>query len=151
MKSHNLTSNKPYLLRAICEWIADNNMTPYIVADVTGKNTKVPLQYAQDNQITLDISSTAVVNLQISNKYITFSATFGGTQMQIVIPVGAVLAIFPQETGPAEGMIFPLEECTDEEYKPDNHNNNFPGEQNTTMLKNSGKTTFHNPNLKIIK
>lgn len=119
MNPSKMTSQKPYLLRALYEWIADNNMTVYIVANVSGPNIKVPLLFAQDGQITLNISALAALKLQIDNHYINFSARFSGVLTQVIIPISAVVAIYAKETG--EGMLFELEESeelmTDSEDK----------------------------------
>lgn len=139
-----MTSQKPYLLRALYEWIADNNMTVYIVANVEVRNIKVPMQYAQDGQITLNISPLAALKLTIDNHYINFSARFSGVPMQVVIPIGAVAAIYAKETG--QGMFFEIEEETDE-------SDEFSPEKETAREKEKPKTTSHpfKPNLKIIK
>lgn len=100
-----MTSNKPYILRALYEWIIDHNMTPYIIADTSHpKNIKAPLQYAKENKIILDISPSATFQLKMQNDYITFSARFSGKSLEIIIPVGAILAIYAKETG--NGMTF---------------------------------------------
>jgi len=104
MPDTDMTSSKPYLIRALYEWIVDNNKIPYIVVSVNADNIKVPLQYAENGRIVLNISQTAAAKLQIDNDYITFSARFSGTPMNIVIPISAVLAIYAKETG--AGMVF---------------------------------------------
>lgn len=103
-----MTSNKPYFLRALYEWIADNNMVPHIVVDATRKNLKIPVKFVKDNQITLNISVNAAHNLQMTNQFISFNGRFGGVPMAVYIPVGAVSAIYARETG--EGMMFETED-----------------------------------------
>jgi stringent starvation protein B len=99
-----MTSNKPYILRALYEWIADNNMVPHIVVDATKNNLKIPMQFVKDNQIVLNISASAVNKLQMTNEFIAFDARFGGVGMQVFVPLYAVSAIYARETG--EGMMF---------------------------------------------
>lgn len=99
-----MTSNKPYFLRALYEWIADNNMVPHITVDATKDHLKIPQQFVKDGQITLNISHSAANKLQMTNEFISFDARFGGVGMQVYIPVGAVSAIYARETG--EGMMF---------------------------------------------
>ncbi|MDX2165365.1 MAG: ClpXP protease specificity-enhancing factor [Gammaproteobacteria bacterium] len=99
-----MTPNKPYILRALYEWIADNNMIPHINVDATRQNLKIPQQFVKDGQITLNLSTTAVHNLQMTNFAVTFGARFSGTPMQVYIPIGAISAIYARETG--EGMMF---------------------------------------------
>lgn len=93
-----LISQKPYLIRAMHEWISDNNHTVYIIALVT-HNTLVPQQYVQDNnQITLNITNQATQNLNISNEKITFQANFAGAVNSIEIPIANIIAIFAKES-----------------------------------------------------
>ncbi len=99
-----MTSLRPYLIRAIYEWITDNAMTPYILVDAEREGVNVPRQYIQDGRIVLNLRPEAVVNLLLGNEAIHFQARFGGTPMQVQVPVNAVLAIYAKETG--KGMIF---------------------------------------------
>ena len=99
-----MTSSRPYLIRALYEWIVDNEMTPYIVVDAAAEGLMVPAQYVQDGQIVLNISPRAVEKLQLSNTHIAFSARFGGAALNISVPPRAVLAIYARENG--EGMMF---------------------------------------------
>lgn len=99
-----MTALRPYLIRAIYEWIIDNEMTPYLLVDAERKGVNVPHQYVQNGKIVLNLRPEAVVNLHLGNESITFQARFGGMPMQVQIPVNAVLAIYAKETG--KGMIF---------------------------------------------
>ena len=99
-----MTALRPYLIRAIYEWIVDNQMTPYILVDAEREDLVIPRQYVQDGRIVLNLRPEAVVNLLLGNDEISFQARFGGTPMQLRIPVDAVLAIYARETG--KGMIF---------------------------------------------
>ena len=101
-----MTSQKPYLVRAIYEWCQDNDFTPHLASHVD-KQTLVPQQYVQNSQIVLNISLTAANNLLISNDWVTFQATFGGNMQDIAIPVGNILAVFAKENG--HGMQFNIE------------------------------------------
>lgn len=99
-----MSSSRPYLIRALYEWLADNNLTPYLAVDATIENVMVPTQHIQDGQIVLNIAMSAVRELDISNEAITFSARFGGVPQQVYVPVAAVLAIYAKENG--QGMAF---------------------------------------------
>jgi stringent starvation protein B len=112
MKLPNMTSQKPYLLRALYEWILDNHLTPYIVIDVHTKNVRVPMQYAQDGKIILDISGKAVHNLTFDNHYVNFKARFGAASTEIYAPINAVLAIYAHENG--AGIVFDPDDPGDE-------------------------------------
>ena len=119
-----MTPNKPYILRALYEWIADNNMVPHINVDATRENLKIPQQFVKDGQIVLNISTTAAHNLQMTNTAITFGARFSGAPMQVYIPIGAVSAIYARETG--EGMMF---DTYDGDDSDDGGNNNPPDDK----------------------
>lgn len=99
-----MTPLRPYLIRAIYEWIVDNAMTPYILVDAEHEGVNVPRHYVQEGKIVLNIRPQAVTGLVLGDKAITFQARFGGTPMAVEIPVNAVLAIYAKETG--KGMIF---------------------------------------------
>ncbi|ULG70795.1 ClpXP protease specificity-enhancing factor [Marinobacterium sediminicola] len=99
--------SRPYLLRALYEWVLDNNMTPHIAVDATLQGVQVPDQFVQDGQITLNIAPSAVQGLMIDDQGISFSARFGGVPMNVYVPMVAVLAIFTRENG--MGMGFGME------------------------------------------
>ena len=99
-----MSSSRPYLIRALYEWLADNDLTPYLAVDATIENVMVPSQHIQDGQIVLNIAMSAVRELDISNEAITFSARFGGVPQQVYIPSAAVIAIYAKENG--QGMAF---------------------------------------------
>lgn len=143
--SSHMTPQKPYLLRAVYEWICDNNCVPHLLADVTRKNVKAPLQYANDGQIVLNLSPTAALQLHISNTEITFSGRFGGQLMKVVIPMSAVIAIYARENG--EGISFMLEDEEDDANLSDTTDDIAQG---ATEDDNATKTP-HRPHLKIIK
>ena len=99
-----MTSSRPYLIRAIYDWLLDNKLTPYILVDVTLEDVSVPQQFVKDGKIILNIAEAAVSNLSMSNRAIEFNARFSGIPHQIYIPVMAVQAIYSYENG--RGMVF---------------------------------------------
>jgi len=103
-----MTSSIPYLLRAINEWILDNNQTPYLVVDAETEGTDVPSDYVNDGQIVLNISPSAVRALEINNQCVTCSGRFSGMAYEVYVPMKAILGIIAKENG--EGMWFPREE-----------------------------------------
>jgi stringent starvation protein B len=105
---HGMTSNRPYLLRAIYDWISDNNLTPYMLVDATRNGVRVPPHVIKNGQVVLNLAMRAVANLDLGNEWISFQARFSGVSHSIQIPVPAVLALYAQENG--QGMMFPAEE-----------------------------------------
>ena len=103
-----MTSNRPYLVRAIHEWIIDNDMTPFILVNAETEGVEVPAQYIEDARIVLNISPLSVKDLQINNENISFNARFAGTPFQIWIPIHGVIAIYAKENG--MGLVFQEEE-----------------------------------------
>lgn len=99
-----MNSSRPYLIRAINEWILDNALTPYLLVNAEAAGVEVPQRYVDNGKIVLNINPQAIDGLQILNDRIEFNARFGGTPMQVLIPIGAVLAIYAQENG--RGMMF---------------------------------------------
>ena len=102
-----MTPNRPYLLRALHEWIVDNGMAPHILVDATLPGAHLPPGHVQDGRITLNVSPSAVRELLIGNELLSFRARFGGRPFDVSIPVAAVLAIFARESG--QGMAFSTE------------------------------------------
>ena len=103
-----VTSTRPYLLRALYEWIVDNNATPHLLVDARGEDAQVPRQYVQEGKIVLNVSPSAIQALNMDNAEVSFNARFGGQAMRVVVPVLRVLAIYARETG--EGMMFSEDE-----------------------------------------
>ena len=112
-----MNSSVPYLIRAMNEWILDNNCTPYMVVDATMDDVSVPLDHVKDGQIVLNIGPQAVRNLSISGEYVMFSGRFSGIAHEIYAPIGAVMGIITKENG--EGMWFPRDEGEGPEPNPD--------------------------------
>lgn len=104
MSDRPLLSRRPYLLRAMHEWISDNNQTPHIVVDATLNGVDVPRQYVQDGKIILNVSHSATSGLALNNDSVRFRARFGGATYDVSVPISAVLGIYARETG--QGMIF---------------------------------------------
>lgn len=102
-----MNSSVPYLVRAINEWILDNQCTPYLILDVNMQGVDVPMEFAKEGQIVLNISPMAVRELVIDNNYVSFTGRFGGVPHSIYAPLQAVLGIIAKENG--EGMWFPRE------------------------------------------
>jgi stringent starvation protein B len=112
-----MSSNRPYLLRAIYDWISDNQLTPYMLVDATREGVRVPPQVVKDGQVVLNLAMRAVANLDLGNEWISFQARFSGVSHSIHIPVQAVLALYAQENG--QGMMFPADEGGDTPPAPD--------------------------------
>lgn len=126
-----MTSSRPYLIRALYEWIVDNNLTPHLLVNAHAQNVSVPEQYVKEGRIVLNVGPNAIEELFISNDAVTFSARFNEGIKEIYIPGSAVLAIYASENG--RGMFFSEE---DEDVPPEG--------QGTSQRK--GK-----PDLKVVK
>jgi len=103
-----MTKKRPYLLRAMHEWILDNDMTPHIVVDTARPGLVVPPGHDTDGKLVLNISPTATRGLVLGNDLVSFEARFGGVSRHVEVPVDAVLGIYARENG--HGMIFSDEE-----------------------------------------
>lgn len=97
-------SNRPYLLRAIHEWIVDSGYTPHLLVDANVPDCVVPQQFVKDGVIVLNISPSAVKDLSLGNQFVMFNARFGGIAREITVPLAAVRAIYARENG--QGMAF---------------------------------------------
>lgn len=119
-----MTSNKPYLIRALYEWLLDNNATPHILVNSEYPQVSIPPGIDKDDQVVLNLAPQAVQDLQMQNEFIFFSARFSGVSQQLTIPVAAVMAIYSREDG--QGMMFSedtsppaVEDNSEEPAKPE--------------------------------
>ncbi len=103
-----MTSNRPYLIRALFEWILDNGMTPHLLVDAEHPGATVPREFVEEGRIVLNVAPSAVNGLVIGNDLISFSARFGGVARQVELPPRAVLGLYARENG--HGMLFPDDE-----------------------------------------
>lgn len=118
-----MTPTRPYFLRAVYQWIIDNDCTPHLAVNATLPEVSVPEEYVEDGQIVLNISPSAVQTLMIENEFLSFSARFAGTPRNVYVPMQSVLGIYARENG--QGMAFPDEpaylkpaEPSDDEPQP---------------------------------
>lgn len=100
-----MISQKPYLLRAIHQWIIDCGHTPYLVVDVNTPGVNAPPGYAKDGKLVLNLSYDATRGLDLANnEQLEFETRFGGVSRRLLVPMQAVLAVYAQETG--QGLVF---------------------------------------------
>ncbi|MBI6541958.1 ClpXP protease specificity-enhancing factor [Proteus vulgaris] len=104
MEIMDMSPRRPHLLRAHYDWIIENDLTPHLVVDVNVVGVQVPMEYAHDGQIVLNISSRAVDELELTPYQVLFSASFGGIPRKVRVPMAAVMAIYARENG--AGMMF---------------------------------------------
>lgn len=110
-----ITPTRPYMVRALYQWIEDNALTPYLMVDATADNVQIPREHVQDGRIVLNIASRATGNMSMENDYIHFSARFGGVSQEIWVPLTAVMGIYAKEN--SQGMFFDPNEYDD--YVPE--------------------------------
>ena|SRR5664279_5449901 len=91
-------SAKPYLIRAICEWCADNSLTPYLAVKVNAE-TRVPAAHVKNGEIVLNVSRGATRRLTMDNDWVQFTARFNGVSQEVAVPMSAVSGIFAKESG----------------------------------------------------
>ena len=129
-----MTSNRPYLLRALYQWIADNNMTPHVLVEAGADGVDVPDQAIQKGKVILNIDKAAVRELDLGNDWLTFKARFSGSEHRVTVPIEAVLAIYSKENG--QGMMFAQDDGTEPPTDPGTDPDNRPAKR---------------PHLKIVK
>ncbi|MDP3307909.1 ClpXP protease specificity-enhancing factor [Methylotenera sp.] len=138
-----ISSTKPYLLRAIHEWCVDSGYTPHLLVAVDS-HTRVPMAYVKNGEIVLNINYTATKELLIDNEAISFSARFGGVSQNLYVPMHAVKGIFARENG--QGMFFEIEEPS---LASAGKNDGLTGQDVTSEDKTSTKSK--KPTLTIVK
>lgn len=112
-----MTTSRPYLIRAMFEWINDNRCIPHILVDANYPRVVVPRDKVDNGQIVLNISPSAVRNMILTNDEVRFSAAFGGVMQDIYIPIMAVMGIYARENG--QGMVFDMEVSDPPEVSPE--------------------------------
>ncbi|MEO1202967.1 MAG: ClpXP protease specificity-enhancing factor [Pseudomonadota bacterium] len=110
-------SKRPYLVRAMHQWMVDNGNTPHIVVNATADGVAVPIEHVKDGKIILNISDTAAHNLKLGNDAVSFRARFGGVPYDVWVPMRGVMGIYARETG--QGMIFSHDSDTVESTRKD--------------------------------
>ncbi len=151
-----MTSNRPYLIRALYEWLIDNSLTPHLLVDAEHENVEVPQQFVEDGRIVLNINPSAVIDLRLDNDMISFNARFGGKETDVFVPPLAVMGIYARENG--RGMLFPDEPTDESEDASDSYpddtdpDDNGPSDTPTAGSKSSSKKgPKGRPSLKIVK
>lgn len=138
-----MTSSRPYLIRALYEWITDNRCTPYILVDATARDVSVPRDYVNpDGQIVLNVSPSAVVDFMIDDSKLSFRARFGGVPTDIFVPSDAIMGIYAKEN--QQGMIFGHPESSG--FDPDD-----PSPGGKKDLKDKPELPKSRPSLKVVK
>ena len=119
-----MNSSRPYLVRALYEWIVDNDCTPHMLVNAEYPAVQVPQGFASDGKIVLNVSPNAVRHLHMDNEAVSFEGRFGGVAHTLYVPAGAILGIYARENG--QGMVFELEpplmeddDLEDEGVEPD--------------------------------
>ncbi|MCQ4265662.1 ClpXP protease specificity-enhancing factor [Pseudomonas sp. FIP_A4] len=135
-----MNSSRPYLVRALYEWIVDNDCTPHLLVDAEYRGVQIPAGFANDGQIVLNVAPSAVRNLQMGNEAISFEGRFGGVSHSLHIPAGAVMAIYARENG--QGMVFEIEPTS-----PDDS----PADGSGPMDGEGGQRPAGRPSLKVVK
>ncbi|MCC5880498.1 MAG: ClpXP protease specificity-enhancing factor [Idiomarina sp.] len=99
-----MSPQRPYLLRALFDWLLDNGCTPHVVVDATQQSVEVPQEHVQEGQIVLNVHPDAVTRFTMDLEHISFEARFSGAARRIWLPMAAIVAIYGRENG--AGTIF---------------------------------------------
>jgi len=121
-----MNSSKPYMIRALHQWINDNDCTPLILASSDHQDIQIPNGIDEDGKVVLNISHGATKNLEIINEGILFDARFAGKSEHLFVPINSVLAIYARENG--QGMMF--NEGPDDVPEPPDETKSIKDKQN---------------------
>ena len=142
-----MTSSRPYLIRALYEWITDNNMTPHLLVDADAEGVNVPREHVHEGRIVLNVNPSAVQALELGNDWITFNARFGGAARSLEFPVAAVMAVYARESG--QGMAFGHEPGGGPD--PSGPFNDDSSPTNDKESRRSSDSNRKRPTLKVVK
>lgn len=140
-----MSSSRPFLVRALYEWILENDCTPYILVNAFADGVEVPQEHVKDGQIILNISPSAVQNLMVKDQAVEFDGRFAGIPKRVFVPISAVLGIYAKENG--QGMIFESDGGAPKPPQPTNPE--APGDSSTTDSKPTALKK--KPNLRVVK
>ncbi len=150
-----IAPSRSYLIKALHEWMTDNDLTPHLAIDARVQGVMVPEQFSLDEQLVLNVSYSAVQRLVIDTEGVSFNARFGGVPMNVFVPLAAVLAIYARENG--QGMGFGMEPGADELLKQAQQeggdNEDSPSGPVAVDVSDSpsGKPAKGKPKLKVVK
>ena len=139
-----MNSSRPYLLRAIYQWIVDNDCTPHLLVNAWADGVQIPMDYVENDKIVLNVGPAAAHRIELGDEAVTFDARFGGRPMSVVAPIAAVLAIYARENG--QGMLFTEDDGSDGEA--DDAAATSADEDNAGDADSGGQ---RKPNLRVIK
>src|SRR5210317_344383 len=139
MNETGMSPNRPYIIRALYEWITDNKLTPHVLINATVEGVEVPERSIQQGKVVLNIDPGAVDSLELGNDWLTFNTRFAGVREAIRIPVDAVIAVYARENG--QGMMF----AQDEDLEPDSKSSIESG------MDDDGTSPPGKPHLTLIK
>ena len=138
-----MLSSRPYLLRAVHEWIVDSGLTPHLLIDADNPELVVPDSARQDDRVVLNVSPSAVRDLLMDDELVTFVARFGGVSQAVTVPIPAVQAIYARENG--RGMMFSDEDEGDQAGTSDD------GKADPVSDKDDTRRGKSRPNLRVVK
>ena len=139
-----MTSSRPYIIRALYEWILENKCTPYVLVNAFDEGVEVPQEYVKDGEIILNISPSAIQSLSIHDSAIEFQGRFGGIPKQVFAPIQAIMGIYAKENG--QGMMFDLEKDDSEPPDPDG-----PGDSPQSPNEDPRDSGVKRPPLRLVK
>jgi len=142
MWDSSMTSSRPYIIRALYEWILENSCTPYILVNAYGQGVQVPQEHVKDGQIILNIAPAAVQGLLIRDDALEFNGRFAGIPTPVYVPIGAVMGIYARENG--QGMVFDPE-------KPQPPSPRTPSAVDDSGSVKAAKRSPTKPSLRVVK
>jgi stringent starvation protein B len=123
---------RPYLLRALYEWIVDSGDVPDVLVDAEVEEIQVPSEHVENGQIVLNLGPNAVRDLVMEQDYVMCTSRFGGRPYELYLPMAAIRAIYGRDT--QQGMVFPEEELLAAKVVPDqNPDNPSPDDDKPTL------------------
>ena len=147
-----MKSPRPYLLRAIYDWLVDSGSTPHLLVEVSDDSVQVPRQFVKDGAIVLNISPSAVRDLELGDEFVMFNARFAGVAQDICVPTAAIQAIYARENGRGLALAEFDEDLVDADQsaeRSDEQRPRAPGERPETAA--HGKPASRPPHLTVVK
>lgn len=95
MSQINLTSPVPHFIYAYLRWYDENNLRTFISIEGSAVKGSFLETYVNERGVLLlNITTGAVMNLDITDKVVSFNARFSGAARDVVIPLNKVLNVF---------------------------------------------------------
>lgn len=89
-----MKTKRAFMIDAMIRYLVENNRVPYILVDIHYPGVSVPLAYAKESTIILNLTPSACANFTLGDDGIFFSARFNKVSHDLAVPLGAIMMLY---------------------------------------------------------